>query len=49
MKYRSSLRIDPDGRVVLYDTIDMLSPIKIKRTAKFFTTRFPYHDDFDTF
>ena len=42
-------RIDPDGRVVLYDTIDMLSPIKIKENGKFFTTRFPYHDDFDTF
>ena len=42
-------RIAPDGRVVLYDTIDMLSPIKIKENGKFFTTRFPYHDDFDTF
>lgn len=42
-------RIDPDGRVVLYDTIDMLSPIKIKENGKFFTTRFPYHNDFDTF
>lgn len=26
-------RIDTEGRVVLYDAIDMLSPIKIKRTA----------------
>lgn len=42
-------RIDQDGRVVLYDTIDMLSPIKIKENGKFFTTRFPYHDDFGTF
>ena len=42
-------RIDTEGRVVLYDTIDMLSPIKIKENGKFFTTRFPYHNDFDTF
>ena len=34
-------RIDPDGRVVLYDTIDMLSPIKIKENGKFFTTSLP--------
>ena len=42
-------RIDTEGRVVLYDAIDMLSPIKIKENGKFFTTRFPYHNDFDTF
>ena len=41
--------IDTEGRVVLYDAIDMLSPIKIKENGKFFTTRFPYHNDFDTF
>lgn len=41
-------RIDTEGRVVLYDTIDMLSPIKIKRTASS-SARFPYHNDFDTF
>lgn len=42
-------RIDPEGRVVLYDQIDILSPIKIKENGKFFTIRFPYHEDFDTF
>lgn len=42
-------RIDPEGRVVLYDKIDILSPIKIKENGKFFTIRFPYHEDFDTF
>lgn len=42
-------RIDPKGRVVLYDKIDILSPIKIKENGKFFTIRFPYHEDFDTF
>ena len=35
-------RIDPEGRVVLYDKIDILSPIKIKENGKFFTIRFPY-------
>ena len=35
-------RIDPEGRVVLYDQIDILSPIKIKENGKFFTIRFPY-------
>lgn len=42
-------RIDPEGCVVLYDQIDILSPIKIKENGKFFTIRFPYHKDFDTF
>lgn len=42
-------RIDPEGRVVLYDQIDVLSPIKIKENGKFFTIRFPYHEDFETF
>ena len=42
-------RIDPEGRVVLYDQIDILSPIKIKENGKFFTIRFPYHEDFETF
>ena len=42
-------RIDPEGCVVLYDQIDILSPIKIKENGKFFTIRFPYHEDFETF
>ena len=42
-------RIDPEGRVVLYDQIDILSPIKIKENGKCFTIRFPYHEDFETF
>lgn len=42
-------RIDSEGRVVFYDTIDMLSPIKIKKNGKFFTIRFPYHEDFNAF
>ena len=42
-------RIDPEGRVGLYDQIDILSPIKIKENGKFFTIRFPYHEDFETF
>ncbi len=42
-------RIDQEDRVVRYDTIDILSPIKIKANGKFFTIRFPYHNDFDAF
>ena len=42
-------RIDPEGRVVLYDQIDILSPIKIKENGKFFNKRFPYHEDFETY
>ena len=42
-------RIDPEGRVVIYEQLDILSPIKIKENGKFFTIRFPYHEDFETF
>lgn len=42
-------RIDTNDRVVFYDTVDVLSPIKIKNNGKFFTVRFPYHEDFNIF
>ena len=42
-------RIDAEGRVVYYDTVDMLTPIKIKDNGRFFTVRLPWHRDFDTF
>lgn len=42
-------RIDGDGRVVYFDTVDMLTPIKIKDNGRFFTTRLPWNEDFKTF
>lgn len=42
-------RIDAERRVVYFDTVDMLSPIKVKENGRFFTVRFPWHKDFETF
>lgn len=42
-------RIDSEGRVVYFDTVDMLSPIKIKENGRFFTVRFPWHENFEAF
>lgn len=42
-------RIDADGSVVYFDTVDMLTPIKIKDNGRFFTTRLPWNEDFGTF
>lgn len=42
-------RIDSEGRVVYFDTVDILSPIKVKENGRFFTVRFPWHEDFETF
>lgn len=42
-------RIDPEGKVVYFDTVDILSPIKAKSNGKFFTARFPWYEDFDCF
>lgn len=42
-------RIDADKQVAYYDTVDMLSPIKVGENGRFFTVRFPWHADFETF
>lgn len=42
-------RIDSEGQVVYFDTIDILSPIKVKENGKFFTVRFQWNKDFVTF
>lgn len=42
-------RIDAEKRVVYYDTIDMLTPIKIKDNGKFFTVRLSWNEDFHVF
>jgi len=42
-------RIDAEGQVVYFDTIDILSPIKVKENGKFFTVRFQWNKDFAAF
>lgn len=42
-------RIDREGRVVLYDKVEMLTPIKINDEGKFFTAQIPYTEDFNSF
>lgn len=42
-------RIDRENRVVLYDKVEMLTPIKINDEGKFFTIQIPYTEDFNAF
>ena len=42
-------RIDAEGRVVYFDHVDMLTPIKVKKNGRFFTIRLPWNTDFQTF
>ena len=42
-------RIDAEGRVVYFDHVDMLTPIKVKENGRFFTIRLPRNTDFQTF
>lgn len=42
-------RIDAEGRVVYFDHVDMLTPIKVKEYGRFFTIRLPWNTDFQTF
>ncbi len=42
-------RIDAEGRVVYFDHVDMLTPIKVKANGRFFTIRLPWNTDFQTF
>ena len=42
-------RIDSEGQVVYFDTVDMLTPIKVADNGRFFTVRLPWHPDFKTF
>lgn len=42
-------RIDVEGRVVYFDHVDMLTPIKVKENGRFFTIRLPWNTDFQTF
>ena len=41
--------MDPEGRIVLYDRVDVLSPVKVKGREGFVTMRFPYIPDLDDF
>lgn len=42
-------RIDAEGRVVYFDHVDMLTPIKVQENGRFFTIRLPWNTDFQTF
>ena len=42
-------RIDAEGRVVYFDHVDMLTPIKVKENGRFFTICLPWNTDFQTF
>lgn len=42
-------RHDRDGKVVSYDEVDVLTPIKINENGDFYSVRIPYHKDFNTF
>lgn len=42
-------RIDGEGRVVWFDTVDILTPIKVKENGRFFTARIPWKEDFKEF
>lgn len=42
-------RLEPTGRIVLYDKVDVISPIKMKENGKFFTVRISYNENFEDF
>lgn len=42
-------RFDADGEVVWFDTVDVMVPVRINDSGKFYTVRIPWHPDFATF
>ncbi len=42
-------RIDSQDRVLLYDRIDVMTPIKVHENGKFLSLQVPYDTDFETF
>lgn len=42
-------RYDASGAIVLYDWVDILSPVKVKGMSTFCTVRMSYDEDFETF
>lgn len=42
-------RYDHDSQVVLFDTVDIVTAIRIKETGRFFSVRIPWSADFKTF
>lgn len=42
-------RIDAQDRVVLYDWVDVMIPVKVNESGKFLSVRIPYDADFGTF
>lgn len=42
-------RFDAGGDVVWFDTVDVMVPVRMSGSGKFFTMRIPWHPDFQTF
>ncbi len=42
-------RIEASGQVVWFDTVDVMVPLKMNASGKFYTVRIPWHPDFPTF
>lgn len=42
-------RHDGEGKVVCYDKVDVLTPLKVNDRGDFFSVRIPYYEEFDTF
>lgn len=42
-------RLDENGKIVCFDTVDVLCPIRVPATGQFFTVRIPWKEDFDAF
>ncbi len=42
-------RITVEQQILLYDKIDIITPIKVNENGNFVAIRIPFYDDFDTF
>lgn len=42
-------RLDSQERVVLYETVDVIAPIRVPETDRFFSVRIPWNADFKKF
>ncbi len=42
-------RLDDSGNIIYFNTVDVLCPIHVRTTGKFFTVRIPWKEDFNEF
>ena len=42
-------RVDDNGRIFYFDTVDVVCPIRMQLNGKFYTLRIPWREDFGTF